>query len=361
MALSLTSRCHLVFGGFRTLKIGSQTCRLFSHQKNKIENCDVHSNFLSNVAQFTPPKDLKVLFQLLKLTGVDIVEPTNRINVNPFLVPIAMEKDGENKLCYLRWPTQRDTMELQLVRTTKVGVELVALNTAHYCQRLVTELEFYSDPAFQSAHELLKSNAISFQPAGYSTLMKSGKFPVQTVNDQRLLLDRYLLTKIAAFPDCYERLAHSHMENNNSISALVTCERMIALFSSWARPMHFHSKMLHRLGNREKEVKESATAAMGMPLWTLATDQEVGCDIVAVHYIVVWFEILCVRFAHALRFLTSPFYCTCRTWRRLWHLQVIRASPWWEICTPSGRMIPGRQIWRRAWTHCRYHWTRPRI
>eukprot|EP01034_Spumella_vulgaris_P021408 gene21408-27438_t len=94
------------------------------------------------------------------------------------------------------------------------------------------------------------------------------------INDKRLLLDRYLLTKVAAFPDCYERLALNHIENNNSTSALVTCERMIALFSSWARPMHFHSKMLHRLGNRPLEVKESATAAMGMPLWTLATDQE---------------------------------------------------------------------------------------
>lgn len=250
--------------------------REFSIELQKVENGSVHSDFLSKVAQFTPPKEINALFQLLKLTGSKFVEPTNRKNVNPFLVPITLDKNGE-KLCYLRWPTQRDTMELQLVRTTKVGVELVALNTVHYCQRLVTELEFYSDPSVKSAINILQANGISFQPDGYSALMKSGKFPVQTVNDQRLLLDRYLLTKIAAFPDCYERLAHNHMENNNSVSALVTCERMIALFSSWARPMHFHSKMLHRLGNRPLEVKESATAAMGLPLWTLAADQEVRC------------------------------------------------------------------------------------
>ncbi len=85
--------------------------------------------------------------------------------------------------------------------------------------------------------------------------MMSGKFPVSTDAELRLVLDRYLLTKVAAFPDCYERLASHHMDKGNGVSALVTCERMIALFSNWAHPMHFHSKMLGRsAANTPKEV-----------------------------------------------------------------------------------------------------------
>lgn len=78
-------------------------------------------------------------------------------------------------------------------------------------------------------------------------LLKSGKFPALTEADLKLVLDRYLLTKVGAFPDCYERLANNFFETKNEISALVTCERAVSIFYGWGHPVNFHAKLMSRL------------------------------------------------------------------------------------------------------------------
>ena len=78
-------------------------------------------------------------------------------------------------------------------------------------------------------------------------LLKSGKFPTFTENDLKLVLDRYLLTKVGAFPDCYERLAANFFDTNNEISALVTCERAVSIFYGWGHPVNFHAKLMSKI------------------------------------------------------------------------------------------------------------------
>ena len=53
-----------------------------------------------------------------------VVPPTERSGLNPFLIPIARSKESKGNggvLCYIRWPTQKDDMDLQLVETTEVN------------------------------------------------------------------------------------------------------------------------------------------------------------------------------------------------------------------------------------------------
>ena len=64
----------------------------------------------------------------------------------------------------------------------------------------------------------------------YVPFLKSGKFPTLTSSDLRLVLDRYLLTKVGPFPDCFERLAEHFLQKGNDVSALVTCERAVSVF-----------------------------------------------------------------------------------------------------------------------------------
>ena len=91
---------------------------------------------------------------------------------------------------------------------------------------------------------------INLQPyvAGeYMPLLKSGKFPTFTESDLKLVLDRYLLTKVGSFPDCYERLATNFFNTKNEISALVTCERAVSIFYGWGHPVNFHAKLMSKL------------------------------------------------------------------------------------------------------------------
>lgn len=120
---------------------------------------DEHCDFIRNIAKADPPKKLDLLLKLVELTGDEkIVSPTARQGLNPFLIPISRRiKDG-SFLCYIRWPTQKENMDLQLVRTTDVGIYLVAMGTDQYCHRLAVEQDFYCLPTATTALELLNES-----------------------------------------------------------------------------------------------------------------------------------------------------------------------------------------------------------
>ena len=163
-------------------------------------------------------------------------------------------------------------LDLQLITTTPMGgIRLYAMNTDTMCRRMVAEMDFYGKAGAAEAVNILNEGegSIKYESGDYVGYLKSGKFPTITAEDLRLVLDRYILTKIGAFPDCYERLATDFEAKGDLVSALVTCERAVSLFYGFGHPVSFHADMLVR-GNRETEGRDAAKSALGMPLWTVA-------------------------------------------------------------------------------------------
>ena len=118
-----------------------------------------HSTYIQNVAKAVSPSKLELLLQLLEITDdEEIVSPTAREGMNPFLIPLSKSKANGNVLCYIRWPTQKESMDLQLVRTTDVGIYLVAMGTDQYCHRLAVEQDFFCLPTAGKAIELLNAS-----------------------------------------------------------------------------------------------------------------------------------------------------------------------------------------------------------
>ena len=118
-----------------------------------------HLSYLQNVAKAEPPKKLELLLQLLSMTeDEEIVGPSAREGMNPFLIPLSRSKKDGSMLCYIRWPTQKESMDLQLVRTTDVGIYLVAMGTDQYCHRLAVEQDFFCLPTAAVAIELLNTS-----------------------------------------------------------------------------------------------------------------------------------------------------------------------------------------------------------
>ena len=118
-----------------------------------------HFNFIKNIAKADPPKKLDLLLKLVELAGDEkIVSPNTRQGLNPFLIPISRRIEDGSYLCYIRWPTQKESMDLQLVRTTDVGIYLVAMGTDQYCHRLAVEQDFYCLPTAATALELLNES-----------------------------------------------------------------------------------------------------------------------------------------------------------------------------------------------------------
>ena len=254
------------------LGVSSLRSRSFSKSVSMgdLEDGTTHKGYLESVAKISAPKQLPLLLELLQESEEEtIVSPSNREDLNPFLIPLSQNKDG-TILCYIRWPTQKEDMDLQLVRTSDVGIILESMSTDQYCHRKVAEADFYSTPKANSLMEKLNKDGQVYTAGDYMPFLKSGKFDAISQEDLRLIIDRYILTKVGAFPDCFERLATNFLKSGSTVSALVTCERAVSVFYGWGHPLNFHANMLRSIPGREQEGKDAARAAFGMPMWTVA-------------------------------------------------------------------------------------------
>ena len=240
-----------------------------------------HGDFIENVAKFNVPKGIDILLDILSWQGNEIVSPRARDGLNPFLIPLARSSADNEHICYLRWPTQKDTMELQIVKTCPAGVKLLSTSTEHYIQKEAITADFQGHP--DSTKLLAKAFTPNLTTKSYNAgdatkFANSGKFPIDTAKRLNLALDRFLLTKIGPFPDGYQRLALEFFDNKNDISALVTCERSVNLFYGWGFPVVFHSNMLAKIG-RVKEARDGALSALSSPKWTICETKEVSISL----------------------------------------------------------------------------------
>ena len=80
-----------------------------------------HAKFIETFAKKEAPRRIESLCEILELAGERLISPNDRKGLNPFLIPISQNQTDGTKLCYIRWPTQKEDMELQLVRTTDTG------------------------------------------------------------------------------------------------------------------------------------------------------------------------------------------------------------------------------------------------
>lgn len=269
MYFALLCRRNVAFTGTSIKYRSKKLCSVTLNAGVSLLTENEHANFIKDIAFKEPPAKLDLLLTILQENGEELVSPRKRGSLNPFLIPLTRNKEDSSLLCYIRWPTQKESMDLQLVRTTEAGVRLVSLSTDNMIKRIAAEMDFYAHPKATNLIELINKDDQVYKPGDYIPLLKSGKFPALTDYDLKLILDRYILTKVGAFPDCYERLATDYLKRGDQTSALITCERSTSVFYSWGHPLAFHAGMMASIPGRELEVKDVARAALAQPLWTV--------------------------------------------------------------------------------------------
>lgn len=226
------------------------------------------------------PKRLDTLLKAIPMMDKQVVPPTERSGLNPFLIPIARSKESKGNggvLCYIRWPTQKDDMDLQLVETTEAGgIVLKAMTTDQYLVRQAAELDYIGHPFAGELIDMINSGEEKplYESGDCQSLFKTGKFRAETEEEKRVVLDKWLLLKVGHFPDCYFRIANNFIDTNNEVSAMVICERAMGAFYGWGHALYIFSKILQRIPGREKEAKDAAKTAMSMPSWTIAQSRE---------------------------------------------------------------------------------------
>jgi hypothetical protein len=254
-----TSRFRCIWRNLRCCTASRQS---FSSEEVQRKTEDV-CYFLRNLASIEPPKETNCLVWSLVDQKKKLLDPLDRSQLHPFLVPLAVDEDSDDIICFLRWPTPPSDMPLPVVKASCSSKTLVLLSNSAkaYVQRYLATLEAQQLGVSSSNHN--NNNHIIhylkdlYTPGSFS---KSG-----------LTLEQFLIRDIGPFPDVYEHLATKHLELEKPQSALITCEKAAVSFPGWGRSRYFHSCVLQKL-NRLQEARDVARAALQLPLWTLNYD-----------------------------------------------------------------------------------------
>eukprot|EP00871_Galdieria_phlegrea_P003883 jgi/Galph1/4496/GphlegSOOS_G3167.1 len=213
-------------------------------------------HFLKNLASINPPKVTKDLLKTLVKQNKTLVNPLDRSNLHPFLIPLALDEESGKLVCFLRWPTPPVNMPIPIVETYTGSKSLMLLSNdaKSYIKRYI---------ATKEANE---GNITNLDLELSEEIYEQGSF-----HKSGLSLDQFIIKDIGPFPDVYENLANMHLSKGNVQSALITCEKAAVSFPGWGRSRFFHALVLRRLG-RIQEARDAARAALQLPLWTLKYD-----------------------------------------------------------------------------------------
>ena len=188
--------------------------------------------------------------------NTELVPPSNRENLHPFLVPLTQNTETGVITGLLRWPTPPDDMDVPVVHTIPNDLSLTLLSPSPkaHITRAVANADFSGRSEVCKEIRKASSLALSYQDGD--------------VDASGLGLERFLILKVAPFPDIYEGLAEFHKAKGDTQSALVTCERAAQAHPGWGRAHAFHARVLKEF-DREMESRDAARFCLQMPLWTI--------------------------------------------------------------------------------------------
>lgn len=223
-----------------------------------------YTRYLRDVAKIGAPPYLDALLHsLLRKEGTELVQPSNRENLHPFLIPLAKDTETNVLTGLLRWPTPPDNMEIPVVQTQQNDLSLTLLSPSSkaHLTRAIASADFAADKDTAAELRAASSLALAYQDGDADA---SG-----------LGLERFLLIKVGPFPDLYEGLAQYHRAKGDDQSALISCERAAQMHPGWGRAHAFHAGVLKDMG-RENESRDAARFCLQMPLWTIGHRDDVA-------------------------------------------------------------------------------------
>lgn len=259
-----------------------------------------HSKILTALGSPVPPRLPAFLAFLAGIEDAELVDPRARGGLHPLVLPLARTGEGVH-IGLLRWPTASEKFPLPVVR---VGTQGMSLWAASIDQLLHSELATRDADQEDLAALAAAANReeLLYQPG---TLAASG-----------LPLKAYLLLRVGGLPHLYEELALKHQAKGDHTSAAVTAERAGVASNGWGRPQAFLSRLMEEQGRMES-ARESARAALSLPIWTLGAP----------------FEEIALRAGWQAPVTAQPY----RTLAELAEKPILdRAAHWMDVCAIEG-------------------------
>ena len=216
----------------------------------------LHDRVLRQEAGVEPPPRLAALMSLLVGDELEVCDPRDRSGLHPLLVPLA--RDEHTTVALLRWPTPPKGLPMPVVRAGERGMSLVALSVDQWLHKELATRDVDQDD-MAGLLRAVNRDEVLYEP-GAVTL-------------SNLPLKAYLLLKVGGLPELYYELALGHEAKGDTMAACVTADRCTTAVPDFGEPHVFRTALLDRLG-RGEAARESARAALTLPIWTLGAPFE---------------------------------------------------------------------------------------
>lgn len=223
-----------------------------------------HSEYVRVNASITQGlATVDALLHVLRALGAELVDPSERDNLNPLIIPLGRKEDGA-LVALLRLPRAKDAKDMAVVQTrpNSTYLELLARTPDEFIHRYLAEEDW------NNAAENISERPVAAAAGEYGLrLYEQGNVQRSGLPS----LHAYVARRVGMFLDVSEALVQAHFDKNDSMSALITAEWYMrdGQFPNWGKPYEYVSDlMIHRL-HRKEEGRDIARLALKTPWWTL--------------------------------------------------------------------------------------------
>lgn len=225
---------------------------------------DEHSRYLR--VQGSVVEGLAVmpsLVNVLQSLGGTLVDPADRSDMNPLLIPIVMNSD-DSVVALLRLPQTTSAQEMAVVKTRPQStyIQLLARRADEFIHRAMAEEDW------KNTQMGVSDRPIAAAAGEYGAVLYEQN---SVANSGLPSLNAYLARKVGMFLDVCEELVQAHLDKGDSMSGLITAEWYMrdGQFPNWGKPYEYVSDLMISTMNRQEEGRDIARLALKTPWWTL--------------------------------------------------------------------------------------------
>lgn len=206
---------------------------------------------------------MPALVSVLQALGGTLIDPADRSDMNPLLIPIVKNSDG-SVVAMLRLPQTRSVQEMAVVKTRPQStyIQLLARRADEFIHRAMAEEDW------NNAQMGISDRPIATAAGEYGAAL----YEQNSVATSGLpSLNAYLARKVGMFLDVCEELVQAHLDKGDPMSGLITAEWYMrdGQFPNWGKPYEYVSDLMISTMNRKEEGRDIARLALKTPWWTL--------------------------------------------------------------------------------------------
>jgi len=200
-------------------------------------------------------------------TDLVVCEPGAFVkDLHPHLIPLMRSKSSPHLyICALNRGSVSEPMPIVESGECMPGMRLLALNSEHLMRRIACEADGTDN---LDASVIINMYNEGLGKGQISDAALDNEYEPGSVAKLGYGAAKYILLRVAPFPDLYESMALQHLGRGDDKSALIAAEANNGKFTGFGSTFLFYARLYAKLPNRLDETRDAARVCLRLPLST---------------------------------------------------------------------------------------------